>query len=75
MILYSTNLVIEDFVIPYEVYKEGHRLFFKPLKIVEGVDSPIFWVTKVSDTWELLNIEDEKFIKQVQDDILKHQVN
>ena len=75
MILYSTDLLIDGFVIPYEVGKEGTRLFFKPLKMDNHVDAPIFWVTNIDGIWEPMNIEDQKFIKQVQDDILMHEID
>ncbi|GEO11321.1 hypothetical protein [Segetibacter aerophilus] len=75
MILYSTDLLIENFVIPYEVNREGNRLFFKPLKDIDGLDVPIFWVAKINGNWMPLNIDDAKFVQQVQDDILNHKIN
>jgi hypothetical protein len=74
MFLYLTELLIEDFVIQYEVYKEGKRLFFKPLKTIDSIDVPIFWVEKTFDAWNPMNIEDERFIKHVREDISKHEV-
>ncbi len=72
MHLYTTELLIEDIPIPYEVYKEGSRMFFKPLKSNTGIDAPIFWVAEINGEWQPININDEIFIKQVQEDILKH---
>ena len=74
MFLYSTVLLIDYYVIPYEVYKEGDRLFFKPLKMVEGINLAIFWVKKIDNLWKPMNIGDEIFLYHVHDDILKHEV-
>ncbi len=75
MNLYSTELLIEHNVIPYEVYKEGSRIFFKPLKPNVEINTPLFWVAKIDGIWKPINIGDEKFIKQVQEDLLKHNVH
>ena len=75
MFLYSTDLLIDGAVIPYDVCKEGTRLFFKPIKTDTDIDVPLFWVTKIDGVWEPMNIEDQNFVKQVQDDILMHNVN
>jgi hypothetical protein len=74
MFLYSTSLLIEGRFIPYEVFREGSRLFYKPSEKFTRFDRPLFWVAKVEGVWIPLNVEDEKFVKQVQDDILKHKV-
>lgn len=72
MNLYTTNLFVKNDVITYQVYKEGDRLFFKPLKVTSDVDTPIFWVAKFDGVWKPINIHDDEFIRHVQEDISKH---
>ena len=75
MVLYSTELLIENVPVPYQVYREGDRLFFKPSRTLAGNDVKVFWVEKSGDTWNPINITDQKFIEQVRADILQHQVD
>ena len=46
MVLYSTELLIENVPVPYQVYREGVRLFFKPSRTLAGNDVKVFWVEK-----------------------------
>lgn len=73
MIFYSTDLLIENIFVSYNVYKEGSRLFFKPLEADRGIDAPIFWAAKIDNIWQPINIQDQELIKQIQEDILKHE--
>lgn len=73
MMLYATTLLIEDFAVPYQVYKEGNRLFFKPAVIYKDLTTPIFWVTESGGFWEPMNIQDEHFRNQIKDNIAEHQ--
>lgn len=73
MMLYATTLLIEDFPVPYQVYKEGNRLFFKPAVIVKDLHPPIFWVTESGGFWEPVNIQDEHFKDQIKANIAQHQ--
>lgn len=72
MNLYTTNLFVKNDVITYQVYKEGGRLFFKPLNASSDVDTPIFWVAKFDGIWKPINIHDDEFIRYVQEDTSKH---
>ena len=74
MDLYSTDLLIENVLVSYMVYREGDRLFFKPSRTIGGKNVPVFWVEKKGDTWNPINITDKKFIDQVRADILQHKV-
>jgi len=74
MILYSTHLLHASVMVPYRVYKEGSRLFFKPSEMEKGGDLPLFWVEKIDDVWKPINLTDKKLIEQVQEDILQHAV-
>jgi hypothetical protein len=70
--IYSTDLLLKNKIIRYSVHKEGDRLFFKPEMAFNEVDAPIFWVVKTGGLWKPVNITDESFIRQVQDNISKH---
>jgi hypothetical protein len=65
--------MIEDMAIPYQVYQEGNRLFFKPTVVLQDHPAPIFWVTKSGGVWEPMNIQDEAFKNQIKTNIARHQ--
>jgi hypothetical protein len=71
MALYSTQLLVENKTITYQVYKEGDRLFFRPSES-ETSGAPIFWVIKVGGEWKPVNIPNKLLSRQIEDDILKH---
>lgn len=73
MMLYATTLMIDDFAVPYQVYKEGNRLFFKPMALVQNGAAPLFWVAESGGLWEPMNIQDEQFKAQIKDNIARHQ--
>ncbi|WP_132052648.1 hypothetical protein [Pseudocnuella soli] len=73
MMLYATTLMIDDFAVPYQVYKEGNRLFFKPMALVQNGAAPLFWVAESGGLWEPMNIQDEQFKTQIKDNIARHQ--
>ncbi|MES2893606.1 MAG: hypothetical protein V4725_16395 [Bacteroidota bacterium] len=75
MDFYSTELLIENVRIPYMVYPEGDRLFFKPSRTGGSKDAPVFWVQKSGDMWNPLNITDTKITDQVRAAILQHQAH
>ena len=74
MILYSTYLPHASVMVPYGVYKEGTRLFFKPSETGKVPDLPLFWVEKIDNVWKPINLTDKIFIEKVQEDILQHAV-
>ena len=72
MTLFSTTLILKNKTVPYQVYKEGDRLFFKPVDIDNGMDAPIFWVRNSGGVWKPININDVQLVKQVQANISDH---
>jgi hypothetical protein len=72
MTLFSTTLTLKNKAVPYQVYKEGDRLFFKPADTNSGTDAPIFWVRNSGGVWKPINITDIELIKQVQANIAGH---
>lgn len=75
MLLYTTELLIENVLIPYQVFKEGSRIFFKPVENNIVVNAPIFWVARTDGSWKPINIDNDTFLQQVQEDILKHNIS
>ena len=72
MTLFTTTLILKNKAVPYQVYKEGDRLFFKPVAIDSATDAPIFWVRNSGGVWKPININDVQLIKQVQANISDH---
>ncbi len=72
MTLFTTTLTLKNMMVPYHVYKEGDRLFFKPADMNSGKDAPIFWVRNSGGVWKPINITDIQLIRQVQVIIARH---
>jgi len=72
MTLFNTTLILKNKAVPYQVYKEGDRLFFKPVDMNSGTDAPIFWVRNSGGVWKPINITEVQLIKQVQANISGH---
>ena len=72
MTLFNTTLILKNKAVPYQVYKEGDRLFFKPVDMNSGTDAPIFWVRNSAGVWKPINVSDIHLIKQVQANISDH---
>ena len=72
MALFTTTLILKNKAVSYQVFKEGDRLFFKPLDIDNGSDAPIFWVRNTGGVWKPININDPHLVKQVQANIYDH---
>ena len=72
MNLFTTTLTLKNKAVPYQVYREGDRLFFKPLDTGNGTDAPIFWVRNSGGVWKPININDAHLVKQVQANISDH---
>ena len=72
MPLFTTTLILKNKAVSYQVYKEGDRLFFKPVDIDSTTDAPIFWVRNSGGVWKPININDPQLVKQVQANIYDH---
>lgn len=47
-------------------------MFFKPFKTFKDIETPIFWIAKIDEVWEPLNIEDPELLKQIEDNLIQH---
>ena len=74
MTLFTTTLTLKNKAVPYQVFSEGDRLFFKPLDMGNGTDAPLFWVRNSGGVWKPININDVQLVKQVQANISDHYV-